>query len=79
MVLGGSSALASLDQGAPPASFETITVSAGDSLWSIAQEIAPQADPRDVVDAIAQLNALDDATVSAGQRLAIPAEYSSGR
>ena len=38
-------------------------------------DIAPAADPRDVVDAIARLNALDGVTITPGQRLAIPAEY----
>ncbi|WP_345802134.1 LysM peptidoglycan-binding domain-containing protein [Microbacterium sp. AZCO] len=75
LVVGGSSALASRDTGAPAGSFATVTVAAGESLWSIAEEVAPGADPRDVVDAIARLNALDGVTVSAGQRLAIPAEY----
>lgn len=78
VLLGGSSALASRDAGAPAGSFETITVTAGESLWSIAQEVAPAADPRDVVDAIVRLNALEDVAVSAGQRLAIPTEYSAG-
>jgi Tfp pilus assembly protein FimV len=77
--LGGSAALASRDAGAPAGTFETVTVVAGESLWSIAQEVAPSADPRDVVDAIVRLNALDGVAVSAGQRLAIPAEYASGR
>ncbi|TDN88643.1 LysM peptidoglycan-binding domain-containing protein [Microbacterium sp. BK668] len=76
--LGGSSALASRDAGAPAGSFETMTVSAGDSLWSIAQEIAPGADPRDVVDAIVRLNALEGVEVSAGQRIALPTEYAPG-
>ena len=77
-IISGGSALASKDAGAPAGSFETITVSSGDSLWSIAEEIAPAADPRDVVDAIARLNALQGVAISAGQRLAIPAEYSAG-
>ncbi|QIG38097.1 LysM peptidoglycan-binding domain-containing protein [Microbacterium sp. 4R-513] len=76
--LGGSSALAAREGGAPAGTFETVTVTAGDSLWSIAQEVAPGADPRDVVDAIVRLNALDGVAVSSGQRLAIPAEYSAG-
>jgi Tfp pilus assembly protein FimV len=79
-VIGGSSAaLASRDQGSDPSTFETITVTAGESLWSIAQEVAPSADPRDVVDAIVRLNALDGVTVSAGEQLAIPAEYAPSR
>ena len=36
---------------------------------------APTADPRDVVDAIARLNALEGVTIEPGQRLAIPSEY----
>ncbi|SFS01790.1 LysM domain-containing protein [Microbacterium sp. cf046] len=76
-VISGGSALASRDIGAPAGSFTTMTVTAGESLWSIAEEVAPGADPRDVVDAIVRLNALDGVTVSAGQQLAIPAEYAS--
>ena len=75
-ILGGGAALASRDAGMPADSFQTVTVLSGDSLWSIAQEVAPQADPRDVVDAMMRLNALEGATVTAGQRLAVPAEYS---
>lgn len=47
----------------------------GESLWSIAEEVAPAADPRDVVDAIIRLNALGSGQLEAGQTLAIPAEY----
>lgn len=74
-IIGGGSALASRDTGGTPASFTSVTVAAGDSLWSIAEQVAPGADPRDVVDAIARLNALEGVSVSAGQQLAIPAEY----
>ncbi|HEX5858625.1 MAG TPA: LysM peptidoglycan-binding domain-containing protein [Microbacterium sp.] len=74
MVAGGS-AIAARDDIAPSASFETVTVMGGDTLWSLAADIAPTADPRDVVDAIARLNALDGVTIEPGQRLAIPAEY----
>ncbi|MCR2810002.1 MULTISPECIES: LysM peptidoglycan-binding domain-containing protein [unclassified Microbacterium] len=76
-VLSGGSALASRDAGAPAGTFTTLTVASGESLWSIAEQVAPSADPRDVVDAIARLNALDGVTVSAGQRLSIPLEYST--
>ena len=75
--ISGGSALASRDAGAPTGSFATLTVAAGDSLWSIAEQVAPGADPRDVVDAIVRLNALDGVTVSAGQQLSIPAEYAA--
>ena len=76
-VLSGGSALASLDAGAPAESFTTLTVAAGESLWSIAERVAPGADPRDVVDAIVRLNSLEGGVVSAGQQIAIPAQYAS--
>lgn len=75
--LSGGTALASSDAGAPAEAFDTVTVMAGDSLWSIAEEVAPAADPRDVVDAIVALNQLPSSAVDAGTRLAIPAEYST--
>ncbi len=73
-LVGGGAALASHDESAPTGAFETGTVAPGDSLWSIAEDVAPTADPRDVVDAIVRLNALDGVVVSAGQRIAIPAD-----
>ncbi len=78
-VIGGGAALASRDAGAPAGSFSTVTVAAGDSLWSIAEDIAPERDPRDVVDEIVRLNALDTVVVQAGQSIAIPAAYDDGR
>ena len=72
-VLSGGSALATRDAGST--TFASVTVSYGDTLWSIAQEVAPQRDPRDVVDAIARLNALNGSAIEIGQSLAIPAEY----
>jgi LysM repeat protein len=76
-VISGGAALASRDAGAPAGSYQTVTVSAGDTLWSIAQEVAPNGDPRDVVDSIARLNALDSVSLQAGQTLAIPAEFAT--
>jgi LysM repeat protein len=76
-VISGGSALASREANAPMGSFATVTVAAGESLWSIAEQVAPGADPRDVVDAIARLNALDGVSVYAGQQLSIPAEYTT--
>ena len=51
-----------------------ITVHSGESLWQIAERVAPSADPRDVVDALVSYNHLSG-DIQAGQRLAIPAEY----
>lgn len=74
-IIGGSAALATRDAGVPADSFTMVTVTSGGSLWSIAERVAPHADPRDVVDAIVRLNALEDVAVAAGQRVALPAEY----
>ncbi|MTE23163.1 LysM peptidoglycan-binding domain-containing protein [Microbacterium sp. ZXX196] len=76
-VLGGGAALGSGVAGAPAGTFETVTVMSGDSLWSIAERVAPSADPRDVVDEIASLNGLAGAELEMGQRLALPAAYST--
>ena len=76
--LGASSAVAAPDDSAAPGVvFATVMVAPGETLWAIASEVAPTADPRDVVDAIKRLNALDSAQLVAGQRLAIPAQYAA--
>ncbi|GAA2989056.1 deferrochelatase/peroxidase EfeB [Microbacterium terrae] len=74
-VISGGAAIATRDAGAVAGTFTTVTVGVGDTLWSIAEEVAPQADPRDVVDAIVRLNALDGATLLVGDQVALPLEY----
>ncbi len=71
--LNGGGATASLD--ASNVAFEYVTVATGESLWQVAESLAPAADPRDVIAEIIQLNALESADVYAGQELAIPAKY----
>ncbi|MDH6236624.1 LysM peptidoglycan-binding domain-containing protein [Cryobacterium sp. CG_9.6] len=56
-------------------SFRYVTVDAGQTLWDIAQAIAPAADPRDVIIDIVSLNQLQGDSVQPGQRLALPAGY----
>ena len=51
-----------------------VSVSPGDSLWGLAEEFAPERDPRDVVADIIELNNLDDARVPAGVQLFIPVQ-----
>jgi len=72
--LSGGSANASGETVAT-ASFETVTVLPGDTLWAIAQTVAPNVDPRDAMHEIQKLNALAGSSLQAGQQLAIPAEY----
>ena len=74
--LSGGSALASGESPSATASFETVTVMPGDTLWSIATSIAPQADPREVIGDITRLNMLEGGALQIGDELAIPAQYS---
>ncbi|MEO7121543.1 MAG: LysM peptidoglycan-binding domain-containing protein [Lacisediminihabitans sp.] len=69
---GGMAAATSV---ASTASLEYVTVGAGQSLWQLAVEIAPAADPRDVISDIVHLNQLTGTEIQAGQRLALPAKY----
>lgn len=55
--------------------FTYVTVESGQSLWDIAAEVAPSADPREFVADVAALNQLDSAQLQPGQLLAIPHEY----
>lgn len=73
--LSGGSAMASGAQVAT-ASFASVTVMPGDTLWSIAESVAPGADPREVIGDITRLNALRSGALQIGQELAIPAQYS---
>ena len=50
----------------PPA---VVTVHDGDTLWSIASQIAPQRDPRTVVAQLERVNHLSDPILQPGQRL----------
>jgi len=70
--LNGGPATGTHDAGA---SVPVVVVQPGESLWSVAERIAPSADPRDVIDAIVDFNHLPSADVMAGQQLGIPAPY----
>jgi hypothetical protein len=72
-VLNGGGAVATGT--ASPAAFTYVEVEDGQSLWSLAETIAPQADPREVIADVVQLNGLPSADVQPGERLAIPFEY----
>ncbi|WP_448809643.1 LysM peptidoglycan-binding domain-containing protein [Agromyces bauzanensis] len=71
-ILGSGGAAANVGAELGARTFEYVTVHQGDSLWAIAESIAPQGDPRVVIDEIMRLNGLDEATVEPGQRLALP-------
>jgi hypothetical protein len=71
--LNGGGATATLEGSS--VAFDYVTIQSGQSLWQIAEELAPRADPREVIAEIVKLNALGSADVYAGQELAIPARY----
>lgn len=50
----------------------TVTVHSGDTLWSIARTVAPGSDPREVVDALQDVNGIDGASLVPGQVLLLP-------
>ena len=60
------------DGGLQLAGSSTVVVQPGDTLWSIAQEVAPEEDPRAVVDAIVDLNGLEDVDLLPGAELQLP-------
>lgn len=49
-----------------------VVVRPGQTLWSVAQNADPHADPRQIIQQIAQLNALTSETLAVGQRLWVP-------
>lgn len=74
-VLGFFTAPAMASSGGPDVTQTVqISVAAGESLWGLAQEFAPDRDPRDVMDDIMELNNLADPRLSVGAQLYIPVE-----
>jgi LysM repeat protein len=70
--LNGGAATGSLEAGT---SVPIVMVQPGESLWTIAERVAPEADPRDVIASIVAFNHLGSSDVMAGQQLGIPAPY----
>ncbi|RUQ87881.1 LysM peptidoglycan-binding domain-containing protein [Labedella gwakjiensis] len=58
--------------------FDYLTINSGESLWQVAERIAPASDPRDVIADIVSLNQMSTSSVEPGQRIAIPTAYSAG-
>lgn len=74
---GGSYALASAHTQNETVEFTYVAAMPGDSLWSLATRLAPEADPRDVIADIKRLNQIESSELLVGQELAIPLKYSS--
>lgn len=75
---GGQASAGDSSRAGVPVHFETVTVEPGETLWQLAEETAPQADPRDFVQDVVSLNALEGSTLQAGEQIAIPAKYTAG-
>ena len=72
--VGAGAGLAFPERAPMPEQVQSITVAPGDSLWTIAADVAdPGQDVRVVVDQIMTLNNRSAATVHAGAELTIPA------
>jgi LysM repeat protein len=72
VVLGSVSADAGTAGAASGPATGIVVVQAGESLWQIAQEIAPQSDPRATITAIRELNGLGEQAVVPGQSIIVP-------
>jgi hypothetical protein len=73
-VVGAVAGMVASSQTALPTELETVTVSTGESLWSVAVAVAGDGDdPREVMAQIAALNDLDGDVLQAGQVLMVPA------
>jgi hypothetical protein len=64
--LGGGAGPRPVDRG-------TYVVQAGDTLWSIAERLAPGEDPRPYVDALTAVNGLETVAIVPGQAILVPA------
>jgi len=61
------------EPGSPPRRAERVyVVRSGDTLWSIAEQAGEGADPRPLVDAIAERNGIDPGALVPGETLVIP-------
>ena len=56
----------------PQPAAEQLVVQHGESLWALAQRVAPDDDPRDVIAQIRRLNDLPSAQLRPGQQLLLP-------
>lgn len=72
MVLNGGGATATVGGDV----VTTVTVEVGESLWSVAATVAPEASTSDVVADLIAVNELTSAELLPGQVLVIPARYS---
>jgi hypothetical protein len=66
----GGSAEAGSEPGSVPVRYHVVLP--GETLWDLAERVAPEQDRRDTVERIVELNALGGSGVMVGQRIALP-------
>ena len=74
-VIGGGLAVGQATVATPgaPVSYDVVTIAPGQTLWEIAQQVAPGVDPRATVQRQVAVNGLVDADdITAGDRLSVP-------
>ncbi|HEU0088969.1 MAG TPA: LysM peptidoglycan-binding domain-containing protein [Pseudonocardiaceae bacterium] len=72
MLVGGLGWLGQTSRAGIPAETAVVQVGAGETVWDVAQRVAPGSDPRAVVERIRQLNGMSGSAVQPGQRLQVP-------
>ena len=60
------------DTTTPRPTMQTITFKSGQTLWSIAETVAPDQDPRATIYSIEKINGLKTSAVTAGQQIIVP-------
>ena len=70
--LAGRSGADASTSTARPTPYTQTTVQPGETLWAVAKRVAPQHDPRALVDEIRELNHLSSASLQVGQQLLLP-------
>jgi predicted Zn-dependent protease len=71
-VFGFVSTAAANNSSANPAKFEYVTIQAGQTLWDLAEQVAPNSNPQDWMQDVVNLNGLTSTDLKPGQRLALP-------
>lgn len=72
VIVVGAGHIADASASEQSAQHSVVVVQAGDTLWGIAKEIAPNTDRRAVVHQIRQLNDLGTRSLQAGQSIVVP-------
>jgi LysM domain-containing protein len=73
-VVGGASWMGQAASPVVPAETALTRVGAGETVWDVAQRVAPRSDQRAVVERIRQLNGMTDSAIQVGQQLQVPDE-----